>query len=161
MQQDREGVADIEDIGEQLTKHLQEFVPGTWVFTTVNIRQRSSCCGCLGPVLCGVLEHYMPERGRWALQLTSGQTCAVKVEQIVKAPFQPLDREFPYVICLCSVPHRPRSQIVFARSMTFRCRGDGHKCSVAWNVWRFDSLSSRTHAVDAYSGHWAFTPRCG
>ena len=120
MQQDRAGVPDIEDIGKQLTKHLQKFVPGTWVFTTVNIRQRSSGCGRQCPVLCGVLEQYLPERGRWALRLTNGQSCAVKVDQIVKAPFQPFDRAFPYVKCLCAVPHRPRSQL----------------CSHAWLVPR-------------------------
>ena len=50
----------------------------------------SGCVAC--QKLFGVLEDFIPERGRWAVRLTNGRTCAARDEQLTKAPFQPFQR---------------------------------------------------------------------
>lgn len=92
-----EETQDIEEVGADVAKHLQTYTPGTWVVTTVVRPHRGDCAACQCATLFGVLEQYLPDRGRWALRLTSGQLCAVKVEQIALSPFQPFQRKLLHI----------------------------------------------------------------
>ena len=67
---------------------------GDWVIATPQQPDDGGGCGGCGAscALFGVLEDFVPERGRWALRLTNGRTCAAKAAQLKKTSFQPLQR---------------------------------------------------------------------